>query len=214
MVVRLSGGGRLAVDAKLPLDSYLNALEVEAAEERERLLGAHARSVRQKVKQLAGKATRAASDAARDGGHVRRLRGGVSAGALADPKLLEDAAKDRVVIATPATTFALLQAVGLAWREATLSERASACVSWRSSLCRRIAKFAEHLTNSGKGIERAAKAHNEAVGSFEGRIVPTARRMAELGVSNGASIKTPAAVETQPRHPPNRNGAQAELRLG
>jgi DNA recombination protein RmuC len=56
-----------------------------------------------------------------------------SAAALADPKLLEDAARERVVIATPATMVALLQAVGLAWREATLSERAEQCASWRST---------------------------------------------------------------------------------
>lgn len=78
-------------------------------------------------------------------------------------------------------------------------------------LCRRIAKFAEHLSNSGKGIERAAKAHNEAVGSFEGRIVPTARRVAELGVADATSIEPPAHVETQIRQAPNCNGSQPEL---
>ena len=78
-------------------------------------------------------------------------------------------------------------------------------------LCRRIAKFAEQLSNSGKGIERAARAHNEAVGSFEGRILPTARRMAEVGVADGASIEPPVPVETQIRTPANGNGSQAEL---
>ena len=72
-----------------------------------------------------------------------------SAAALADPKLLEDAARERVVIATPATMVALLQAVGLAWREATLSERAERVRQLAVELCRRIAKFAEHLSNSG-----------------------------------------------------------------
>ncbi len=134
-----------------------------------------------------------------------------SAATLAHPKLLEDAARERVVIATPATMVALLQAVGLAWREATLSERAERVRELAVELCRRIAKFADHLSNSGKGIERAAKAHNEAVGSFEGRILPTARRMAELGVADGACIETPSIVETQTRHSPNRNGSQAEL---
>jgi len=77
--------------------------------------------------------------------------------------------------------------------------------------CRRIAKFAEQLSNSGKGIERAARAHNDAVGSFEGRILPTVRRMAELGVADGATIETPAAVETQLRQVVNGNGSQVEL---
>jgi DNA recombination protein RmuC len=189
MVVRLPGRGRLAVDAKVPLDSYLDALETDDLEVRDRLLRKHARSVRDKVKQLSEK------------GYARRVgrspemvvmfvasEAAFSAAALADARLLEDAARDRVVIATPATMVALLQAVGLAWREARLSERAERVRELAVELCRRIAKFAEHLSNSGKGIERATKAHNEAVGSFEGRILPTVRRLAELGVADGASI--------------------------
>src|SRR5215216_8028790 len=134
LVVRLPGRGRLAVDAKVPLDSYLDALEAESAEERERLLGAHASSVRHKVKQLAEK------------GYARRVgrspelvvmfvasEAAFSAAALADPKLLEDAARDRVVIATPATMVALLQAVGLAGGRRRCPSAPSGCASWRST---------------------------------------------------------------------------------
>jgi DNA recombination protein RmuC len=212
MVVRLPGRGRLAVDAKVPLDSYLDALEVEDAETRERLLAAHASSVRQKVKQLADKAY--AKRVGRSPEMVVMFvasEAAFSAAALADPKLLGDAARQRVVIATPATMVALLQAVGLAWREATLSERAEQVRELAVELCRRIATFADHLSNSGKGIERAAKAHNEAVGSFEARVLPTARRMAEMGVADGASIAPPAHVESQIREPADRNGLEAEL---
>jgi DNA recombination protein RmuC len=115
------------------------------------------------------------------------------------------------VTAPPATIVVLLQAVGLAWREATLSERAERVRELAVELCRRIAKFAEHLSNSGKGLERAAKAHNDAVGSFDGRILPTARKMAELGVADGASIDPPVRVETQIRQAANGNGSQPEL---
>jgi DNA recombination protein RmuC len=211
MVVRLPGRGQLAVDAKVPLDSYLDALEAEGAEEQTRLIDAHARSVRHKVKQLAHKGY---------AGRVGRpemvvmfvaSEAAFSAAALADPKLLEQAARERVVIATPATTVALLQAVGLAWREATLSERAERVRELAVELCRRIGKFADHLSNSGKGLERAAKAHNDAVGSFDGRILPTARKMAELGVAHGASIEAPAPVEVEVRQPANGNGSRAEL---
>jgi DNA recombination protein RmuC len=212
LVVRLPGRGRLAVDAKVPLDSYLDALGVEDAETRERLLAAHASSVRRKVKQLADKGY--ASRVGRSPEMVVMFvasEAAFSAAAMANPKLLEEAARQRVVIATPATMVALLQAVGLAWREATLSERAERVRELAVELCQRIGKFADHLSNSGKGIERAAKAHNEAVGSFEGRILPTARRMAELGVADGASIERPAPVETQIREPANGNGSQREL---
>jgi hypothetical protein len=67
------------------------------------------------------------------------------------------------------------------------------------------------LEGPATGIERAAKAHNEVVGSFEGRILPTARRMAGLGVGDGASIETPAPVENQIRERANGNGSQREL---
>jgi DNA recombination protein RmuC len=210
-VVRLPGRGRLAVDAKVPLDSYLDALDAQTADDQTRLLDAHARSVRVKVKQLVEK------------GYARRVgrspemvvmfvasEAAFSAAALADPKLVEDAARERVVIATPATMIALLQAVGLAWREATLSERAERVRELAVELCRRIAKFAEHLSNSGKGIERAAKAHNEAVGSFEGRILPRTRKMAEFGVSDAALIEPPSGVEAQIRQGANGNGNGAQ----
>jgi len=82
-----------------------------------------------------------------------------------------------------------------------------------ASNSRLIAKFAEHLTNSGQGLERAAKAHNEAVGSFEGRILPTARRVAEQGVADGASIAAPAAVETQIRQTAAGNGTGSRPEL-
>jgi DNA recombination protein RmuC len=214
MVVHLPGRGRLAIDAKVPLDSYLDALEADDSAARERLLAAHARSLRQKVKQLAGK------------GYAQRVgrspemvvmfvasEAAFSAAAMQDPKLLEDAARDRVVIATPATMIALLQAVGLAWREATLSDRAERVRELAVELCRRIAKFGEHLDHSGRGLERAVKAHNEAVGSFEGRILPTTRHMADLGVADGNSVEAPAAVETQIREPVKGNGSQAELNV-
>lgn len=200
MVVRLPGHGRLAVDAKVPLDAYLDALEASDARTRERLLLAHARSLRQTVKQLAAK------------GYSKRVgrspemvvmfvasEAAFSAAALADPKLIEDAARERVVIATPATMVALLQAVGLAWREVTLSKRAERVRDLAVELCRRIATFGDHLGHSGKGLERAVKAHNDAVGSFESRILPTTRRMAELGVSDAGAIEAPPLVETQLR---------------
>jgi DNA recombination protein RmuC len=212
LVVRLPGRSRLAVDAKVPLDSYLDALEVDDAEARERLLAAHAGSVRRKVKQLADKGY--ANRVGRSPAMVVMFiasEAAFSAAALADPKLLEGAARERVVIATPATMVALLQAVGLAWREATLSERAERVRELAVELCRRTAKFADHLSNSGTGIERAAKAHNEAVGSFEGRILPTARRMAALGVTDGASIEAPERVGTKFRQPASGNGLQREL---
>lgn len=76
-------------------------------------------------------------------------------------------------------------------------------------LCRRLATFGDHLTHSGKGLERAVKAHNDAVGSFEGRILPTTRRMAELGVADAGAIDAPPRVET-PLRPATEEGA-AEL---
>jgi DNA recombination protein RmuC len=124
-----------------------------------------------------------------------------SAAALADPKLIEDAARERVVIATPATMVALLQAVGLAWREVTLSKRAERVRELAVELSRRLATFSDHLAQSGKGLERAVKAHNEAVGSFEGRILPTTRRIAGLGVADAGAIEAHPRIEIHPRPP-------------
>lgn len=195
LVIHLPGGGCVPVDAKVPLDAYLDAVATELEDAREHALDEHVKQVRVKVRELAGKAywrrfARApemvvmfiASEAA------------FAAAVQRDPRLLEDAARQKVVIATPATMLALLQVVQLGWREHALSANAEQVRELAGELVARLATFGGHLAKVGKALDQAAKAHNQAVGSLESRVMSTARKFGELGIAGEIPELDPVAT--------------------
>lgn len=202
MVVRLPGGGTVVVDAKVALDAYLDATECADEVEAERHLDLHVRHLRQKVDSLASKAywqrfTRSpemvvmfvASESA------------LSAAAHRDAKLLTDAAAKKVMIATPVTLTALLQIVALGWREEKMAHHAEQVGELAVELCTRLKVFAGHLGTTSRGLDAAVRAHNNAIGSFESRVLPTVGRMEELGVGEAAEVAELRPVETATRAP-------------
>ena len=116
-----------------------------------------------------------------------------------DPRLIEDAARQKVVIATPATMLALLQVVALGWREHALSENAEQVRELATELIDRLGVFTGHVGKVGKALEQAAKAHNQAVGSLESRVLVTARKFDALGIAG--ELPEPEQVATIPRVP-------------
>lgn len=200
LVVQLPGGGAVPVDAKVPLDAFLDAASAETPTGRDAALDLHVRHVRAKVRELAAKAywTRfarapemvvmfVASEAA------------FAAAVQRDPRLIEDAARQKVVIATPATMLALLQVVALGWREHALSENAEQVRELATELIDRLGVFTGHVGKVGKALEQAAKAHNQAVGSLESRVLVTARKFDALGIAG--ELPEPEQVATIPRVP-------------
>jgi DNA recombination protein RmuC len=183
LVVHLPGGGSLPVDAKVPLDAYLDAAAAEEPVTRERALDRHVAHVREKVRELAGKQYWSRFERAPE--MVVMFIGSEAAFAAAaqrDPQLLQEAARQRVVIATPATMLALLQVVALGWREHALSENAETVRRLATELVKRLATFAKHMSQTSRALEQATRAHNSAVGSLESRVLVTARRLDELGI--------------------------------
>ncbi|HEX4108209.1 MAG TPA: DNA recombination protein RmuC [Solirubrobacteraceae bacterium] len=202
MLVHLPGGGHLIVDAKVPLDAHLDASAARGPDEIARALDRHVHSVRARVRELAGRA------------YWTRVRGSpemvvmfipseaaFAAAASRDPGLLEDAARQRVVIATPATMLALLQVVALGWREAALSEHAERVRELAHELIGRLGAVGNHLAREGRALEAAVQAHNSAVGSFESRLLVSARRMGDLGVADAAGLEAPPGVASAVRLP-------------
>jgi DNA recombination protein RmuC len=217
MVVKLPGGGRIPVDAKVPLDAYWDAIESEDEERTEQFLDQHIRQVRSKVSELASKAywkrfTRSpqtvvmfvANEAA------------VSVACQRDSSLLSDAAKSQVMIATPTTMTALLQVVAVGWREEKIAEHAGQVGRLAQELCERLENFVGHLANTSKGLDSAVRAHNQAIGSFEGRLSPTVRRIGELGVEEAKGAEAPRHANQLVRHPAptEESDAPAELDEG
>jgi DNA recombination protein RmuC len=123
----------------------------------------------------------------------------VAAAAQADPALIEDGMAKGVVVATPTTLIALLHAIAFGWRQEQVAENAERLRKLGNELHDRIQKFAEHLEKVGVALGRATVAFNDAVGSLEHRVLPSARRFRELGAAAGAEIDPMKSIDVQPR---------------
>lgn len=183
LVVRLPGGKQVIVDAKAPLHAFLEAYEARDETARTAALAAHARLLREHVRALSAKAYWDQFEAAPDfvflflpGEHF------YGAALEADPSLLEEGARQSVLVATPTTLIALLRAVAYGWQQERVAEDARAVAQAGRELHRRLETFAEHLQRVGARLRGAVGAYNDAVGSFEHRVLPAARRLAEHGV--------------------------------
>lgn len=196
MIVRLPDGREIVVDVKTPLDAYLNAVEATDDATRRTHLESHARKVRERVKELAAKAYWAQFPRAPDF-VVLFIPGDqfLSAALDLDRALLEDALRNRIMLTTPTSFVALLRAVAYGWRQQQLAENAERIREVGEELYRRLATFGEHLTKLGRGLEGAVEHYNRAVGSFESKLMPGARRFSELGVNPPRELTPPTPVE-------------------
>ncbi len=183
MVVHLPGQGTVIVDAKAPLSSYLESLAAQDAEVTNKLRD-HARQVRRHVGQLASKEYWNQFSQSPEF-VVLFLPGEVffSAALQHDPHLIEAAVRKRVILASPTTLIALLQAVGHGWRQQDLSDNAEKISSLGAELYDRLKVFTDHLESLRRGLEQSIGSYNKAVASLESRVLVTARRFKDLGVS-------------------------------
>jgi DNA recombination protein RmuC len=196
---RMPAGRVVVVDAKAPTLAFLAAVEAGDEEARGRHLADHARQVRDHFTRLSQKAY---WDQFADAPEfvVMFVPGEsfFSAAVQADPALLDDAANDRVLIATPTTLLSLLWAVERGWRQEKLAENARAISDQGRELFKRMTDMAGHLTGVGDGLRKAVDAYNRSVGSLETRVFPAARRLKELGAGpEDAELGELAPVEKE-----------------
>jgi len=184
MVVRLPGGKSVVVDAKVPLTAYLEAHEASDDTARERLFAEHARRVRQHMTALGAKAYWEQFQPAPDFVVMFLPGEGVFSAALGvDPRLIEFGVDTKVIPASPTTLIALLRAVAYGWRQERMAENARAICELGQQLHERLGTLVGHLDRVGKSLDRAVDAYNDVVGSFERRVLVSARRLKELGVA-------------------------------
>lgn len=197
MVVHMPHGRDIVVDVKTPLDAYLSAIEAPDDETRRRHLEHHARKVRERVRELATKAYWSQFPRAPD--FILMFIPGdqfLAAALDFDRALLEDALRQRVILTTPTSFIALLRAVAYGWRQESLAANAERIREVGEELYRRLAAFAEHLGRLGRGLDAAVDGYNKAIGSFETKVLPGARRFIELGVTAPKPIDEPIRIET------------------
>ncbi len=180
LVVRLAGGGSVPVDAKVPLDAFLDAQAATDSGVRADHLARHARSMRAHVDALAAKRYWRAVPGSPEFVVLFVPAESFLAAALAnDPALIDDAAAKRVVLASPTTLIALLRTVAHGWSHADLALRAGEVHRLGRELHDRLARFASHLDGVGKALAGAVGHYNSAVGSLESRVLVAARRLGE-----------------------------------
>lgn len=198
LVVRLAGGRQVVVDAKVPLDAFLQATEAAADGDDDAAaahLDRHARQVRAHVDALAAKAYwRHFSPSPELVVMFVPGEAFLSQALETDPTLLEHAAGRRVVPATPTTLITLLRTVAYSWSQETLAEGAREVQQVGRELYDRLATMGEHVDRLGRSLTSAVGAYNKTVASLESRVLVSARRMHDLQVGPLEPV-SPAPVE-------------------
>ncbi len=200
LVVRLPGGQKIVVDAKTSMQSYRDAVDAADEETRSRKLAEHARHLRLHIDQLGAKNYWRQFHPAPEfvvlfvpGDHF------LTAALQESRDLLDHAIGKKVLLATPTTLIALLKAAAYGWRQEAISKNADEVSKLGRALYDRLVTFAEHMDKVGRSLGSATKSFNAAVGSFEGSLLPGARKFEELGAKGQKQLNDPAQVETAPR---------------
>jgi DNA recombination protein RmuC len=213
MLVRLPGGKLVVVDSKVPLDAYLSALEAEEdGEQREIHIARHARQTREHIAKLASKGYQRQFDSSPEFVVMFVPSDGIYQAALAqDPALIEYGVQQQVLMATPTTLIGLLWAVHYGWRQELIAESAREIAESARELHQRLGRFVTPLAKTGRQLDSAVSAYNEAIGSFDTRVMPQVRRIEQAGASSERDVQAPPAIEITARAIASQGELELEL---
>lgn len=196
LIVHLPGGRHIVVDAKTPIEGYLEAIEARDDAVRDLALARHARHLRNHIAQLGRKDYFAQFDPAPEFVVLFVPGEAFFSAALAEqPDLIEYGTTQGVIPASPTTLIALLKAVAYGWRQEALAKNAREVADLGRELYERIAKLAEHWSAVGRRLDQTVAAYNQSVGTLERRVLVSARRFHELKAASGGEIPEIVPVE-------------------
>ena len=200
LIVHLPGGKQIVVDAKAPLEQFLEAQNATDEPSRTTRLQGHARQVRDHMDRLAAKAYW--DQLGNSPEMVVMFLPGESLFSAAlqhDLTLIEHGLQQRVLLASPLTLIALLTTVAHSWRQEALTENYREVARLGKEFYERLATFADRFDEIRKRLDGAVQAYNEAAGSFESRILVSARRLRELEVTTADELRPADPIERVPR---------------
>lgn len=200
MIIRMPTGREIVVDVKTPLDAYLSAVESKTDDERKMFMEQHVRNVRNRIKELSAKSYWEQFSRSPDFA-VLFIPGEqfLSSALELDRELLEYALSRKIILATPTSMVALMRAIAFGWRQEQLSENAELIRSAGEDLYKRFATFSDHLGKLGRSLDGSISNYNKAVGSFDAKLVPGAKKLVDLGISSGKELEEPEQIEKAAR---------------
>jgi DNA recombination protein RmuC len=200
MLVKLPGEKLVVVDSKVPLDAYLSMLEADEDGEREAHAHRHARQTREHIVKLASKGYQRQFESTPEFVVMFVPSDGIYQAALAqDPSLIEYGVSQQVLMATPTTLIGLLWAVHYGWRQELIAQSAREIAEAARELHQRLGRFVTPLAKAGRQLDSAVSAYNEAVGSFDTRVIPQVRRIEQAGAASEREVEAPAVLEITAR---------------
>ncbi len=202
MIIRMPDKRELVIDAKTPMDAYMDAAQTDNDKDRTQHLQRYARHVREHVRLLSAKRYWEQFEGAPDF-VVLFMPGEQFLGAALehDKTLMNDALEAKVILSTPATLMALLRAVAFGWQQAILTENATRIRDVGVELHKRLSILTSHAERLGKNLESSVDSYNRFLGSMERSVMPSAKRLAELGIESGRNIPEMTPLESSPRTP-------------
>lgn len=207
MLVKIPGGGDLPVDAKVTLNDYLAAMGEPDAAKRAVHVKAHGAAVKRRIQELGRKEYwKQFAPSPEFVVMFVPIEASLGAAFEHEPDLLEFAAGQRVLIATPVTLLALLKAVAFGWQQRQVTDNIRLIEAECRTLHERLVAYLKSVAETGERLDAAVKSYNRMVGSAESRLLPAARRLQELGAGTETPVE-PVRIETEPRIP--RGEAQA-----
>jgi DNA recombination protein RmuC len=200
LIVKLPGKKIVVVDAKTPLDAYLDALDIEDETRRKEELVRHARHLRTHISALSKKAYWEQFETTPEFVVMFLPSESIFYAALEqDPSLIEEGVAQKVILATPTTLIALLRTVAYGWQQESLAENAQRISELGRDLYARLGTLSKHFGNLGKSLDKSVEHYNSAVGSLETRVLTAARKFPELSIGEEGGVSELKQVDLSAR---------------
>jgi len=189
MIINLPGNSHVVVDSKLPLDAYLQALETDDENSRNLLFSKHARDLRDHVNKLSKKQYWSQFDNTPDFVVLyMEVESALNVALMTDKTLLQDAMNNKIILATPTTLIVVLKSVAMSWQQHNITENALQIMEAAMDFYGRVNVFADHLDKVGGGLKTALKGYNDAIGSWESRVLPAGRKLEQLKATDNKNV--------------------------